>query len=171
MVRAIYYDRKDVSDTEVQFFDVSRTKATRKEFDTNMELDSKFSKKVTIKKITAQLNPFLLSSTISADASVDDEIVRMLNDMIIQLQIGDMSVKYYPFIEALGGIVVQGDLEYTQGTASDASYSVLSINRADGKSGLDVNEEVNTDETIKFFVKSASTPALGTVTMVLEVEE
>ena len=47
----VYYSRKNLNSTEVQFFDQSRAEATNKERDTNMPKAYQLAKEFHVKKI------------------------------------------------------------------------------------------------------------------------
>jgi len=165
-----YYDRRDLTAKEVQFFHESRIKRPNKEFDTNMVADGTWPVNIRIKKILICLSPTLLSSTTARDTAIDDEIVRLLQDMILEIQVGDQPVLYFPFALALPNGVVSGDLEYTLATAADGSYGFLDIKNVSGVAGLEVDILVPANTPLKFFVKSLTTPALGKATAILVVE-
>jgi len=165
-----YYDRRDLTTTEVQFFHESRIKRPNKEFDSNMVADGMWPFDITIKKIIICLSPTLLSSTTAKDTTIDDEIVRLLQDMILEIQVGDQPVLYFPFGLTLPNGVVSGDLEYTLATAADGSYGFLDIKNISGVAGLEVEISVPANTPLKFFVKSLTTPALGKSTAILVVE-
>ncbi|MEM4469069.1 MAG: hypothetical protein QXS32_08405 [Candidatus Nezhaarchaeales archaeon] len=167
MPKVVYYDRRVVDATEVQFFHESRAKHPDKEFGTNMPLDAMWDHDFTIRKIVITVNPKLISSTTAKDAAVDDEVVRMMNDMIVQIQVGDMPVIYLPFDECIASLEVTGSLQYTLATAADGSYSFMSVNKANGQHGLDIDISVPARTTFKFFIRSLSTPNLGKVTVKL----
>jgi len=165
-----YYDRRDITAKEVQFFHESRIKRPNKEFDSNMPMDGMWPKDITIKRIIICLSPTLLSSTTARDTAIDDEIVRLLQDMILEVQVGDQPVLYFPLALALPNGIVSGDLEYTLATAADGSYGFLDIKNISGVAGLEVNIPIPASTPLKFFVKSLTTPALGRATAILVVE-
>lgn len=167
MPKVVFYDRRVVDKTEVQFFHESRAKHPDKEFGTNMPLDAMWDFDFTIRKIVISVNPMLKATAVAKDATVDDEVVRMISDMIVQIQVGDNPVIYLPFDECLGSLEINGDLEYTLGTAADGSYSFMSISKANGQHGLDIDITVPARTTFKFYIRSLSTPALGKVTVKL----
>jgi len=165
-----YYDRRNFTASEVQFFHESRIKRPNKEYDTNMVADGTWPVNIRIKKILICLSPTSLSSATARDAAIDDEIVRLLQDMILELQVGDQPVQYFPFALALPNGIVSGDLEYTLATAADGSYGFLDIKNISGVAGLEVDIPVPANTPLKFFVKSLTTPALGKATAILVVE-
>jgi hypothetical protein len=163
MPKYIYYDRRTVSATSVQFFHESRSKHSDKEFGTNMEKDAEFPVAFTIKKIVVQVAPILKSTTVAKDATLEDEIARIIQDMIIELQVGDLPVIYLPLDECLGSIMVDGALQYTLATAADGSYAFMSIGKNNGEHGYDCEIPIPAGTMFKFFIKSLTTPALGKV--------
>jgi len=166
MVKRVFYDRRDVAATEVQFFHEGRMKRTRKEFDTNMELDGIWPTDFTIRKIKVHINPKLLSTAVARDGTLDDEIIRMLNDMIIQIQVGTGEMHYIPLISCLAALKTEGSVAYALATAADSSYALMSI--ANPADGLEYEIPVPARTPLKLFIKSATTPALGIVTVCLE---
>jgi len=162
----IWYDRKTVAATEVQFFTTTRAEATNKELDTNMERAYQFAEAQTIKKIIVVISPTLLSSTTARDTTVDDVITEILQNSVIQIQIGRGDIVYYPLHLALGTPPVTGDLEYTLATTADGSYAFLS---ASGN-GLCVDIPVPALTDIKFYIKKATTTSWGRVTIIFITE-
>jgi len=156
----VYYDRRDLTATETQFFHESRTKVADKEIQTNMELDAQFPSDFHIKKILVIIPPTLLSSTTQKDATLDDQLQILLKEGVIEIQVGTGQVEYYPLALALGGPDVRADLEYTQGTAADGSYAFLSVGKG---VGLDVDIPVPARTDFKFFIKTKSTPSISGV--------
>jgi len=163
----VYYDRRSVTGTETQFFHESRTKHADVEIGTNMPKDAMLDKAFKLKRIVVQVAPQLLSSATARDGTLDDQILILLNEAVIELQIGEETVHYFPACAALGLPDVKTALHYTLATAADGSYGVMSIGAGNGAYGLEVDIDIPADTTIKFFLKTKTTPALGTVTCLL----
>jgi len=166
----VYYDRRTVSSTETQFFHESRTKHPDKEIGTNMEKDSQFPEDVRITRIAVVLPPQILSSTTAKDTSILDQIKILLNEAIMQIQVGRGDIYYLPVVAALANPNVVADLEYTLGTAADGSYAFANVSAGNGHFGLDVDIPVPANTDFKFFLKTKTTPSFGTVTVLLFVE-
>jgi len=163
----IWYDRRVVNATLVQFFHESWVKHPDKEYGTNFELDAAFPADVTITRIVADVSPILSSLAVARSPVVEDEIIRILQDMIIEVQVGDGPILRYPFAYTLDTKKLMADLEYTLTTAADGSYAIVNITNPLGTAGLDVSIPVPARVAFKFFVKSLTTPALGKVTISL----
>jgi len=145
-------------------------KRPNKEYDSNMPADGTFPVDIRIKRILLCVSPSLVSSATARDAAVDDEIVRILQDMVLEIQVGDEPVLYYPLALALPNGVVTGSLAYTLATAADGSYAYLDIKNVSGDNGLSVDIAVPANTPLKFIVKSLTTPALGKATAILITE-
>jgi len=171
MAQKVYYDRRNVNATEVQFFHQSRAEATNKEITTNMVKAKQFIKDTTIKKIAVVLSPTLISSATARDGTLDDQIKILLEEAIVDLQVADGDHHYIPLCSALAPVHVNGFGSYTLATAGDGTYAMASIGAGNGHWGIDVNIRVPKDTDLAVFVKTASVPAFGTTTMLLYVEE
>jgi len=170
MPKYVFYDRRSVTATETQFFHESRIKHADKEIGTNMELDAQMMTDFTIRKIIVQIPVQLLSSATARDAGIDDQVKILLEEAVLQVQVGKGSIQYFPLVAALGNVQVTGDVEYTLTTAADGSYGFLNVGAGNGKYGLDVDITVPARTDLKVFLKTKTTPALGTVTIMLEGE-
>jgi len=135
-----------------------------------MPKDGEFDKDLKIKKIIVVVPPKLVSSTTAKDTAIDDNVQLLLNEAVLQVQIADKSIHYIPVALCLGNVAVNGDLEYSQGTASDGSYAYFAVANVNGKAGAEVNLDIKAGESLKVFFKSSTTPNLGTVTVILECE-
>jgi len=166
----VYYDRRNVNATEIQFFHESRAKHSDKEIGTNMERDAQFPTAGRIKKVALLLPATLLSSATARDATLDDQVRIFCDEAIIQLQCGDKPVHYLPAVACLAPVSISGALAYSLATAADGSYGIMSVNAGNGAWGCEVDIEYSENETLKAYVKTKSTPALGTVTAMLWFE-
>jgi len=166
MPRYVYYDRRTVNTKETQFFHESRNKHADKEIGTNMEQDGQFPVNIVIKKISVLLPMQLVSSVTAKDSTIDDQVKILLEEAIIQMQVGTGPVYYLPVASALAKVDVKGDLEYTLTTAADGSYSILHLTGE----GLEIDVPVPADTLFKFFIKTKTTPNMGKVTTMLDVE-
>jgi len=163
----IYYDRRTVTTVETQFFHESRGVHADKEIGTNMEKNLQFPVSFRINKIVVILPPTLLSSTTAKDTTLDDQIQILISEAILQIQIADGPVWYFPVVSALGSLNISGDVEYTLATAADGSYGLISIGAGNGAFGLDVDIPVPANTDFKFYLKTKTTPAFGVVTVLL----
>jgi len=163
----VYYSRKNLNATEIQFFNESRAEATNKEIDTNLEVAYKVLKDFTIKKILVTVPPKLVSTTTAKDTTLDDNIVIPLNEAVIQIQVGDGPIKYYPVSLCLGGPKVDSSLHYTLATAADGSYGFLHLSNGAGFGGLDVEISWPAGVELKLYIKTVTTPAINPVTVYL----
>jgi len=163
----VYYSRKNLNAVEVQFFDQSRAEATNKERDTNMEKAFEVLTDFKIKKIMVTVPPKLVSTTTAKDTTLDDNIVIPLNEAVIQLQIGDGPIKYYPVALCLGGPKAEVGLHYTLASAADSSYAFLHLSNGPGYGGLDVDIDWPAGVELKLYIKTTSTPAINPVTIYL----
>jgi len=170
MPKYVYYDRRSITATETQFFHESRTKHADKEIGTNMELDAQFPVDFTIRKLMIQVPIQLLSSATARDAGIEDQLRILLEEAIVQIQVGTGPIQYFPLLACLGNAQVSGDLEYSLATAADGSYGFLNVSSGNGIRGLDVEIAVPARTDIKIFVKTKTTPALGVCTLMLEGE-
>jgi len=171
MPKYVYYDRRSVTAKETQFFHESRVKHADKEIGTNMELDAQMPTDFTVKKIIVQVPIQLLSSATARDKAIEDQLRILLEEAILQVQVGTGAVMYFPLLAALGNAQVTGDLEYSLATAADGSYGFLNVGAGNGKYGLDVDFVIPAKTIIKVFLKTKTTPALGTVTLMFEGEK
>lgn len=160
----VYYSRKDLNATEIQFFDESRASAANKERDTNMPKDYQLSKDFDIKKIVVIPPLNLVSSATAKDTSVDDNVKILLEEACLSIQVGEGEIYYFPVALLLGGANIQGDLEYTLGTAADGSYGFMNVS---GNGGLEVNIHVPANTDLKVFITTTSTPSISPVTVAL----
>jgi len=163
----VYYSRKNLNAVEVQFFDQSRAEAANKEIDTNLEKAFEVLKDFTIKKILITVPPKLVSSTTQRDTALDDNVVIPLNEAVIQVQVGDGPIQYYPVALCLGGPKAEAALAYTQATAADGSYGFMHLSNGAGFGGLDVEISWPAGVELKFFIKTVSVPAINPVTVYL----
>jgi len=163
----VYYSRKNLNATEIQFFNESRAEATNKERDTNLERAYEVLADFKIKKIMVTVPPKLVSSTTQRDTTLDDNIAIPLNEAVIQLQIGDGPIKYYPLALCLGGPKAEAAVAYSQATAADGSYGFLHLSNGPGFGGLDVDIDWPAGVELKLYVKTTSTPAINPVTIYL----
>jgi len=163
----VYYSRKNLNAVEVQFFNESRAEATNKERDTNLEKAFEVLEDFTIRKILVTVPPKLLSSVTAKDTTLDDNIVIPLNEAVIQIQVGDGPIKYYPVALCLGGPKAEAALAYTLTTAADGSYGFLHLSNGPGYGGLDVEIVWPAGVELKLYVKTTSTPAINPVTIYL----
>ena len=159
----VFYDRRNLNSTEVQFFTQSRAEATNKEVTTNMEKAYKFPKRFRVKKIVVQAPLKLVSSTTQKDTSLDDNLRILLEEAVLTFQVGDGPIRYFPVALCLGGPEITGALQYTQATAADGSYGFLNANNG----GLDVDIEIPPETDIKVYIKTATTPSINPVTVYL----
>jgi len=167
----VYYSRKNLNAVEVQFFDQSRAEAANKERETNLEKAFEVLRNFRIKKILVTVPPFLMSSTTQRDTWLDDAIVIPLNEAVIQIQVGDGPIKYYPVALCLGGPKAECALQYTQATAADGSYGFLHISNGAGPGGLDVAIDWPAGVQLKLYVKTTTTPSINPLTVYLIGEE
>lgn len=163
-----YYDTRDINGVETQFFHESRTKVADKEFQTNMELDAQFARPFRLRKILVFIPPVLTKTDTSGDATVDDNIQTLAKEGVIELQIGTGRVYYFPVALALVSIKLKGDIEFAQGTAADASYALLTIDKGEG---LDVEIDIPAREDFKFFIRTKTSITISGVKVVLVGEE
>jgi len=163
----VYYDRRSVTTVETQFFHESRGVHADKEIGTNMEKNLQFPVPFTIKKICIILPPTLLSSATARDTALFNQINIFLNEAIMQIQVGEQPILYLPACAALANFGVLGDVEYSLATAADGSYGIASLLPPNGQFGLDIEIPVPADTDFKFYLKTKSTPAFGTVTVLL----
>jgi len=163
----VYYSRKNLNATEIQFFNQSRAEATNKERETNLEKAFEVLEDFTIRKILVTVPPKLLSSTTQKDTTLDDNIRIPLDEAVIQIQVGDGPIKYYPVALCLGGPKAEAALQYTQGTAADGSYGFLHLSNGPGFGGLEVEIAWPAGVELKLYVKTTSTPAINPVTIYL----
>lgn len=163
-MRYIYYDRRNINGTETQFFHESRTKATDKEFQTNMELDAQFPHDFAIKEIKVILPKGLVNSSSQQDTTLDDDIMTLIKEGVIQIQIGTGSVYYFPLSEALVGVGLRGDVEYTQASAGDGSYALIDLAKL---KGLEVDLSVPARTDFKFFIKTKTSLTVNDVKVLL----
>jgi len=171
MAKLYIYDRRDLSSaTETQFFHEARAKRTNKEVDTNMPMDARLGFPVKIKRIVVQLPSVVVSTSTAADSTAASNLRTLVDEGVIQLQIGEGTTYYFPLSLALGRAAVTGDLEYTQGTAADASYGIVSAQSVDGSYGIEVDIDWPAEQTIKFYIKTATAVTLSNVRAILEVE-
>jgi len=167
----VYYSRKNLNATEVQFFDKSRAEAPNKEIDTNLEKALEVLRDFTIRKILITVPPMLVSSATARDTALDDNVVIPLNEAVIQIQVGDGPIKYYPVALCLGGPKAEAALAYTLTTAADGSYGFLHLSNGAGVGGLNVEISWPVGTTLKFYIKTVTTPAINPVTVYLIGEE
>jgi len=167
----VYYSRKNLNATEVQFFDKSRAEAPNKEVDTNLEKALEVLKDFTIRKILITVPPKLVSSTTARDTTLDDNVVIPLNEAVVQIQVGDGPIKYYPVALCLGGPKAESALHYTLATAADGSYGFLHLSNGAGFGGLDVEISWPVGTALKLYIKTVTTPAINPVTVYLIGEE
>jgi len=167
----IYYSRKNLNATEIQFFNQSRAEAPNKEIDTNLEKAYEVLRDFTIRKILVTVPAKLVSSTVAKDTALDDNVRIPLDEAVIQIQVGDGPIKYYPVSLALGGPKVEGALSYTLATAADGSYGILAASNGAGFGGLDVEISWPVGQTMKLYIKTTSTPSINPVTVFLIGEE
>lgn len=160
----VYYSRKNLNATEVQFFDESRAEATNKERETNMPKKYQLDKDFHVRKIIVQTPPKLVASTTQKDDTLDDNVRILLEEAIIEFQIGDGPIWYFPVALALGGPEINVALQYTQGTAADGTFGFL---HANGTGGLDVDFMIPANTDIKVYIKTTSTPSINPVTIYL----
>jgi len=166
-----YYDTRDFSATNVaQFFHEARMTRPNKEVDTNMPLAGTLGKTVKLKRIIVQLPAQALSSTTAADMGAFDDIAALINEGIIELQIGTKSVHYYPLSLGLGQAGLSAGVHYTQATAANATYAIGGASATNGELGIKVEEEWGREETIKFFIRTATAVTVSKVRAILEVE-
>ena len=170
MAKEYFYDKRDLSGTETQFFHESRIERTNKEIDTNMERAGEFIKDFTIKRIIVDLPTTVISSSTAKDTDIIDEIVTLLKEGVIELQVGDGDVKYFPLSRALGNNILNGSLMYTLGTSADGSYGLASAGAGNGECGLEVDIVVPKGQMLKFFIKTATSVSLSDVKVILEGE-
>lgn len=163
-MKYVYYDTRNISGTETQFFHESRTKATNKEYQTNMELDAQFTRDFTINKIIVHIPPSLVSSTTAKDKTLDDTFQTLLDEGVIEVQIGTGPVLYFPLALALEPTKIEGDVEYTLATSADGSYAILNIK---GHGGLDVDITVPARTDFKFFIKTSTSVTLNNIKVFL----
>jgi len=167
----VYYSRKNLNATEIQFFNQGRAEATNKEIDTNMEKALEVLKDFVIRKILVTVPPMLVFSTVARDPALDDNIVIPLTEAVIQIQVGDGPIKYYPLALCLGGPKADAALHYTLATAADGSYGFLHLSNGAGPGGLQVEISWPAGQQLKLYVKSTTTPARNHVTIYLIGEE
>jgi len=167
----VYYSRKNLNAVEVQFFDQSRAEAANKERETNLEKAFEVLRNFRIKKILVTVPPVLVTSTTQRDTTLDDSIVIPLNEAVIQLQVGDGPIKYYPVALCLGGPKADAALHYTQATAADGSYGFLHLSDGAGPGGLNVDISWPVGQQLKLYIKTTSVPAINPVTVYLIGEE
>jgi len=163
----VYYSRKNLNATEVQFFNQSRAEATNKEIDTNLEKAYEVLKDFTIKKILVTVPPKLLSSTTAKDTTLDDNIVIPLNEAVMQIQVGDGPIQYYPVALMLGGPKAEAALHYTLASVADGSYGFMHLSNGAGFGGLDVLISWPAGVELKLYIKTVTTPAINPVTVYL----
>jgi len=163
----IFYDRRTVNTTEVQFFHESRGKRTNKELDTNMEKDMQFPFDFTIKKIIIIPEPQIVSTDTAKDTGKLDELATFLKTAIIQIQVADGPVRYYPLAPALSAIKVTGSGHYTLATAADGTLLLASISGPWDGQGLEVDITVPRDTDFKFFIKQLSATDVGALQVYL----
>jgi len=170
MVKYIYYDRRIVNATQVQFFHESRAKATNKEFDTNMPKDLQFDVDTVIHKIFIVPEDFVIASTTPADSGLLDELETFLKTAIIEIQVGNGPVLYLPAAAALSGIKSAGGVHYTQATAANATLAIASISGPLDTAGLELGLTVPANTDFKFFIKQATAVNIGLVQVYLLAE-
>jgi len=167
MPEYVYYDRRNVNATVVQFFHESTVKHTDKEFGTNMEMDAMFPVSFSVSKIVVDVPAVVLSSTTARDTGILTEVNRVLTDMIVEIGVGDRPIIRLPLSELLSSGYVFGDVEYTLATAGDGSYGVACIAKNATEHGFNISIAIPANTMFKFFIKSKTTPALGVVTVKL----
>jgi len=167
----VYYDRRSVTTTEQQFFHESRGVHADKEIGTNMEKNLQFPVDITIKKIGLVLPPKLLSTTTARDTTLDDQVQIFLNEAVLEIQVGDGPIQYFPVLACLVNVNINIFGHYTLATAADGSYALINVGAGNGKFGLDVEIAVPANTDFKFYLKTKTTPAFGTVTALLFVEK
>lgn len=160
------YDRRTVNTTEVQFFTESRAKASNKERTTNMPEAYRLPYSCVIRKIMILLDPTFISSTVAQDGTLDDVIDEIIHDAVIDLQIGDGPHIYIPVVLAIANKPISIALQYTQATASDATYALAQLTG----DGVEVEIDVPAGSMINFYIRKGSTTDWGLVTVVLVVE-
>jgi len=163
----VYYDRRSVAATEVQFFHESRAKAANKELDTNMPKDLQFDVAFTIKKIVIVPEFQVISSATARDTGKLEEWATFLKTGVIEIQVAAGEIMYFPAALAVSGIGASGFGHYTLATAADGTLSVASIAGINGAFGLDVEISWPAGEELKFYIKTISTPAINPVTVYL----
>jgi len=160
----VYYSRKNLNATEIQFFDVSRAEAAGKERETNLPKKLQLDKPFICRRIMVQAPHMMLSSATARDTALDDNALILLNEACLVLQIGDGPVWYFPVAMMLGGPEIDVALAYTLAAAADGSYGLLHVN---GKDGLPVEIEIPANTDIKCFITTTTTPAINPVTVYL----
>jgi len=167
MPEYVYYDRRSVTATVVQFFHESTVKHVDKEFGTNMEMDGMFPVPFGVRKIVIDIPAIVLSSATARVTGILTELNRALTDMIVEIQVGDRPVIRLPLSELLSSGYIIGDVEYTLTTSADGSYGVACIAKNAGEHGFNITIDIPSGTMFKFFIKSKTTPALGVVTVKL----
>jgi len=171
MPRNIYYDRRGVAATEVQYFHESRTKRPNKELDTNMPMDGKWPKAVKIKRILLVQEYQVISSTTARDSGKLDELATFLKSAIVQIQVGDGPISYLPAIAALASPKLTGAAAYTLATAADGTLAFGSISGPLDGSGIEVEIDVPADTLFNFYIKQLAATNIGDLQVLLMVEE
>jgi len=164
---AIWYDRRTVDATIIQFFTESSAEHTWKEIGTNMIKPRQFPVQQVIKGIIIERAPTLLSSTTARDGALDDEIKRIIEDMIVEFLVTGQVPIRIPLSMALSSTQVTGALQYALATAADGSYAYMNLGKPGIVAGVEVEWTVPANTDFEFYIKSRTTPALGVVTVVL----
>ena len=166
-MKYIWYDRRTVDSTEEQFFHESRGKHTDAELGTNMEKDLQFPRDVHITKIAVRLQVDDIASTTQKDLDKLDDYATFLETAIMQIQVGDGPIMYFPLAPALVGVGFAGALQYTQATAADGTCGVGTLANLNGSFGIDVDITVPANTDFKFYIKQGSATDVGKVEVLL----
>jgi len=171
VAQMIYYDRRTVNATEVQFFHESRTERPNKELDTNMPMAAKWAKAIKIKRILLVQELNVISSATARDVAKLDDLATFLKTAVIQIQVGDGIIRYLPAVAALASIKAVGAIAYTLATAADGTAGFGSISGPLDGQGLEIEIDVPADTLFNFFIKQSAATNIGDLQVLLVVEE
>jgi len=165
MPKYVYYDKQSFSNENLkQYFAQSRVEAADKEYQTNMPKKLQFDRDFTISKILIQVPQGLKASNTAKDTTLDDALFELVNNGVIELQVGGGEVYYFPAALALGGPDIREFVQYTLGTAADGSYAAINVN---GREGLEVDIFVPANTDFKFLLKTKNAITLSDVKVML----
>ena len=171
MAREIIYDTRSLSAvTEQQFFHEGRAKHADREIGTNMIKDALFGKDITIKKILVQLPTILVSSASAADTTLINQLKILVDEGVLELQIGEGKITYIPLSRCLSEKVIEGFFSFAQATAANASYGIATAQSISDEKGLEVEVPVKMIETIKMFLKTKTPVTYDNIRIILEIE-
>ena len=170
MPQYIFYDRRPVAATSVQFFHESRGVHAAKELGTNMEKNLQFPYDVMIRKIVVVPELQVISSTTQKDTGLLDDLATFLATAVIELQVAEGRMEYFPAAAALSSMHADGAVHYSQGTIADGTLAIASLSGPLDTAGLEVTVPVPANTDFKFFVMQAAATDIGNLQVYLLVE-